>query len=104
MRYVDSPLRGDRIVIPIALRPTMLKLLHVGHMGVDKTIKRARDAIYWPSIDAQIKDMILKCATCLENRNPNQQREPLISHEIPDRPWQNLATDLFQLNDRNYVL
>ena len=97
-------LRGDRIVIPIALRPTMLKLLHVGHMGVDKTIKRARDAIYWPSIDAQIKDMILKCATCLENRNPNQQREPLISHEIPDRPWQNLATDLFQLNDRNYVL
>ena len=79
----------------------MLKLLHV---GVDKTVSRARDAIYWPGIDSQIKDMILKCEVCLKHRHPNQQREPLMPHDVPDGPWQNLATDLFQWNDRNYVL
>ena len=52
-------LRRERIVIPQELCPTMLKLLHVGHFGEDKTVSRARDAIYWPGIDSQIKGMIL---------------------------------------------
>ena len=97
-------LRGERIVTPQELCPTMLKLLHVGYFGVNNTISRARDAIYWPGINSQIKDMILKCEVCLKHRNPNQQREPLMPHDVPDGPWQNVATDLFQWNDRNYVL
>ena len=92
-------LRGQRIVIPQELHPTMLKLLHIGHFGTDKTVSRARDAIYWPGIDSQIKDMILKCEVCLKHRHPNQQREPLMSYDVPDGPWQNVATDLFQWND-----
>ena len=48
--------------------------------------------------------MILKCVVCLEDRNPTQQREQMLSHEIPDRPWQNVATDLFQWKDHHYIL
>ena len=65
-------LRGDRIVIPRELCSTMLRLLHVGHFGVEKTTRKARGAVYWPSIDSQIKDMILKCDTCLTHRSANR--------------------------------
>ena len=28
----------------------------------------------------------------------------MMSHEVPERPWQNVATDLFQWKDRHYIL
>ena len=32
------------------------------------------------------------------------QKEPLICHEVPVRPWQNVATNLFSWNTDNYVV
>ena len=40
---------------------------------------------------------------CLNNRN-KQPREMLIPHEIPKHPWMKVATDLFELNDKDYVI
>ena len=54
----------------------MLKLLNVGHFGVYKIVCGARDAMFWPGIDSQIKDMILKFEVCLKHRHPNQLQEP----------------------------
>ena len=64
-------LKGDRIVIPRELRSTMLRLLHVGHFGVEKTIGKARGAVNLPSIDSQIRGMILKCDRCLSHKCAN---------------------------------
>ena len=33
-----------------------------------------------------------------------QQKEPLIPLDIPDRPWQAMSTDLFDWNDKNYLV
>ena len=44
-----------------------------------------------------------KCSTCLNNRN-KQSKEKLIPHDIPDYPWLKVATDLFELNDKDYVI
>jgi transposase InsO family protein len=30
--------------------------------------------------------------------------QPLKSNEIPDRPWQKIRTDLFQFDDRQYLI
>ena len=40
---------------------------------------------------------------CQEYRNA-QQKEPLRPHDIPVRPWQMVATDLFVWKNTNYVL
>ena len=37
-------------------------------------------------------------------REAEQQREPLITHEIPTRPWTKVGCDLFGLNGRDYLL
>ena len=60
----------------------MLEKLHEGHLGIIKTIARARDVLFWPRMSVEITEKIKNCPVCLENR-PSQQPEPLKSHEIP---------------------
>ena len=60
----------------------MLEKLHEGHLGINKTIARARDVLFWPRMSVEITEKIKNCPVCLENR-PSQQPEPLKSHEIP---------------------
>ena len=34
----------------------------------------------------------------------SQAKEPLKSHELPERPWQRIAFDLFELDKQGYVV
>ena len=52
----------------------------------------------WPGMSAQIEDMILRCATCIEER-PEKQKEPLLPHDVPEQAWQKLGVDLFKGKD-----
>ena len=33
----------------------------------------------------------------------NQTKEPLICHEPTSKPWEKVATDIFKLDDKNYL-
>ncbi|XP_046544508.1 uncharacterized protein K02A2.6-like [Haliotis rubra] len=96
-------LRGDRIVIPSTMRKEMLSKVHTGHMGMEKTKRRARDVLYWPGMSSQIDDLVSSCGICQENQMSNP-KEPLTPHEIPSRPWQMIGTDLFQLEGCHYII
>ena len=72
-------------------------------MGVQKLKERARDVLFWPGMCKEIETFVEKCLTCQEYRNA-QQKEPLRPHDIPVRPWQMVATDMFVWNNTNYVL
>ena len=39
-------LRGGRILIPTSMRKEMLERIHQGHMGIEKSKRRARDVLY----------------------------------------------------------
>ena len=47
--------------------------------------------------------MVSGCSTCLTYRN-HQQSEGKIEHEIPDTPWNKVATDLFTIYGKGYVI
>ena len=96
-------LKGHRLVIPSNLRSDIITKLHLGHMGVEKTLSRARDIVFWPKMSSQITDLILNCDICLDHRDSNA-KEPLVPHEIPSYPWQVVGTDLFTLDDKDYVV
>lgn len=83
---------GDRAVIPQALsiRKDMLKRIHASHLGIEGCLRRARESIYWPQMNAEVKDFIEKCETC-RTFDSNQAREPLKPHEVPPRPWAKLV-------------
>ena len=93
----------DRVVIPTNLRSEIIKKLHCTHMGIEGSLRRACEAFYWPLMNAEIKDCITKCSICNTVR-PEQCREPLMSHEVPDRPRAKVGTDLFTYNRQTYIV
>ena len=95
--------KSHKMIVPERLRPEMLKRIHESHLGIEKSKRRARDILYWPNMNAQITDVIAKCSSCLKHRK-NNTKEPLIQHEVPDRPWQKIACDLFTLGGKDYLL
>jgi hypothetical protein len=99
----DIIFKGEKIVIPRALRSQMLDKVHIGHMGIEKCKMRARDIIFWPGMGKDIETVVSKCSVCQE-RNMHNPKEPLIPHEIPTLPWEVVATDLFDHENSKYVL
>lgn len=96
-------LKGNRIVLPTVLQPEILKRLHTGHMGMEKTKRRARNIVYWPNMNGVIDEMISQCNTCMDFRNQNP-KEPLVTTPIPDGPWQKVGTDLITLHGSDYLV
>ena len=70
-------LKGEKLIIPKAMQPEMLKLIHCSHLGIEKCKRRARDIMYWPGMSSQIQDTVSACGTCNTYQRKNQ-KEPLI--------------------------
>ena len=94
---------GCRVFIPCALRNQVLFNLHESHQGVTRTKERARLAVYWPGIDRDIETIIMACKEC-QDELPSLAKEPMISHALPDRPFQHLALDFAHFNGRDYLI
>lgn len=94
---------NDKIVVPYSLRPSMLKLLHSNHFGIDKTKSRAREVMYWPNITADIENLVINCQSCNKYMNA-QVKETLHSHEVPDLPFSKLAMDIAEIGPNIYLI
>ena len=94
--------KGLRCLIPTNLRPKIRERLHGAHTGSESCLRRARETVYWPGMTSDIKDYIAKCAVCATYQK-EQPKEPLISHRIPNRPWETVGTDIFHFEDRDYL-
>ena len=81
----------------------MLTKIHASHIGIQGCLRRAREVLYWPGMNKDIEDHVAKCEVC--NSQPAAQgKEPLICHEIPSRPWEKIAVDLFELNGSEFMV
>ena len=81
----------------------MLKKVHASHQGAEASIRQAKDVLFWPGMNSEITNMVSQCAACNEYQS-RQQKEPLMTSEIPTRPWQMVAQDLFTVNRENYLI
>lgn len=95
--------RNNRVVVPTKMRSLMLEKIHESHQGIEKSKRFGRDILFWPGMSAQIADMVGKCSTCNTYRQQNT-KEPLIGHAIPQRPWQKVGMDLFELHSKQYLI
>ena len=100
--YDGLMFRGEKLIIPASKRATTLQKLYQAHLRIEQTLRRARDIIIWPGMSKQITEMVSKCSLCLEHRN-SQCKEPMLPHEIPDRPWSKVGAYLFELHQENYL-
>lgn len=96
-------LKGVRIVVPVLMRPEMITRVHEGHLGIEKSRRRARTVMYWPNMNAEIERAVNNCAVCLKYRY-KQQKEPLKPHHVPNTPWMKVGADLFHLQGKDYLV
>eukprot|EP00057_Strongylocentrotus_purpuratus_P007672 XP_011662146.1 PREDICTED: uncharacterized protein K02A2.6-like [Strongylocentrotus purpuratus] len=95
--------RGERIVIPVTMRKKMREMLHDSHLGVESCLRRARECLHWPGMNADIKTFISTCDACRTYERQNQ-KETLQPTELPDRPWEKVGVDLFELKGKHYLI
>lgn len=94
----------NRIVIPSALRDVILKRIHDdGHLSLNKCRKRVQESVWWPYISKELACYIERCSFCQINRRCNRA-EPLRPTKLPERPWEQIALDLFELEGEKYLI
>ncbi|VDH90162.1 Hypothetical predicted protein [Mytilus galloprovincialis] len=95
--------RGERAIIPRTLRMDMMQRIHSSHIGIGGSLRRAKECLYWPGMHSDITQYIQSCETCQMFEN-KQQKETLIPHEVPDRPWAKVGTDLCSFEGKDYLV
>ncbi len=104
LSYVDGLLfKASRVIIPSSMRKEMLSKLHKTHQGMVKSKQRARDTMFWPAMNKDIENTCNECNECLKYA-PQNKKEPLKPHKIPDRPWDKVGTDLFSKEGKDYIV
>ena len=96
-------LMGQRIVIPVSLRPSILSALHAAHQGVGSMLARAADSVFWPNISTDITRIREECAHCHRVAKSNPMQPPSEPSQ-PDYPFQMLCSDYFTHNNHDYVV
>ena len=99
-------LKGTRIVIPDKKHKDILKLIHEGHLGLNKCKLHAKETAYWPGLNDQLEKLVLNCELCLKYSHSKCKQEPSISlgQEVPLHPLTKLATDIFHFEGASYLL
>ncbi|XP_047484153.1 uncharacterized protein K02A2.6-like [Penaeus chinensis] len=96
-------IKGSKFVIPASMQKIVLDRIHEGHQGITKCQLRAKDCVYWISINRDIEDLVQQCSICQETSR-SHTKETLIPHELPTRPWQYVGTDLFHYGGNDFLI
>ena len=91
-----------RIVVPEAMRRETLEKIHEGHQGISRCRLRAGNSVWWPGLSQEIKAVTERCFECAKENTT--RTEPLINTRLPKYPWQQVASDLFELQGKSYLV
>ena len=99
-------LKDTRIVILDKNNEAILKLIHAGHLGLNKCKLHAKETVYWPGLNDQLEKLVLNCELCLKYSHSKCKHEPslCLGQEVPLYPWTKLATDIFHFEGASYLL
>ena len=93
----------ERLVVPTSMKKEMLTQIHRSHIGIEGCLWRAREVLYWPLMNAEVKGLVSKRPTC-QAHQPAQCREELKPYPIPFRPGETVSINLFELGKQHIVL
>ena len=95
--------KGRRVVIPRNIQEDILAQLHYGHQGIEKTRLLAKEHVFWPRINKDIKAACTLCQPCQQFQQ-QQPKEPIICQKKPPAPWIKLGTDLFEIEGWHFLI
>ncbi|KAL1250737.1 hypothetical protein QQF64_018533 [Cirrhinus molitorella] len=95
--------RGQCVIIPKALRAEMLTCIPANYIGGEARYRQVKETLAWPNMRGEIKYYVANCAACNKYMH-KQQKEMMMSLEIPVRPWQIVSMDLYAYGGREFLI
>ena len=95
-------LKGPSLIIPATLRENYLQRLHEGHLSASKTVLNAGSICFGRG--SKLTSKTTQGGVRYASRGAGQPESRCRPHEIPDRPWQKLSMDFFDLKGKCYIL
>ena len=90
----DLVVRGQRVIVPAALRSKMVALAHEGHQGIVRSKQRARDIYWWPKMDVDIEKVVRSCQVCADlDKSARTRSTPLHPVPPPETAWEKVGVD-----------
>lgn len=95
--------KANQILIPKAMRLKMSTTVHSGHPGVQSSLRRAKQVLFWINMSKDIQAMVEACSVC-QHHQRNNIKSNICSKDVPELPFERVASDLFYFKGREYVL
>ena len=96
-------MKNSKVLIPDSLKQKYINEVHSGHMGVEATLMKAREFIFWKGYSADIKEAVEKCGICQSQDRRSSTRQKYVS-EVPPHPWHTLGSDLFYFQRNDFLI
>ena len=81
----------------------MLTRVHRSHFGAGSCIRRAKISLFWPGMTTDITNTFSSCTLCAQYAS-QAPREPMLSHNIPDRPWSVVSQDILMWQSKWHLV
>ena len=81
-------------------RQILLDIAHEGHPGIDAMKRFVREHMWYPSVDAEIEQIVESCLPCQASTS-TKHRDPLVPTDPPGEVWTDLAADHWGPTPRN---
>ena len=95
--------KGQRVVVPREARAVILQRIHSSHIGVNGCICRARKAVFYPGLTADIKKTVcwVRCVRSIPVVN-DQRALDIARRSIP--PVEKISVDIFTFHNQDYLI
>uniref|UniRef100_A0A8C6LDR0 Gypsy retrotransposon integrase-like protein 1 n=1 Tax=Nothobranchius furzeri TaxID=105023 RepID=A0A8C6LDR0_NOTFU len=90
--------RRKQLVLPEQHKARVLNELHdqMGHQGTDRTTSLIRDRFFWPYMQREIEQYVMKC-TCLKQKKPSRETRAPLSNIVTTQPFELVSVDFLHL-------
>ncbi len=95
--------RNQELLVPRTCRHSVIRALHQAHQGLRAMLRRANGNVFWPNIRRDLQCFRDECLYC-QSHLPQQQRQPMMSVDVPTAPGLVIASDYFQSGGKEFVL
>ena len=93
------------IIPPPEAIPFLLKNFHSAHVGIERTVRLAKQFFFWHGMLNDLTTTIDSCKAC-QMYTPSQKKKVIQSHTLLKAAFsfQECASDLFTLNGNEYII
>lgn len=94
---------GDRQLVPKSLRKFALKIVHITHLGVSKTVSKMKQSFYWPGFNT---DVMYSVSAYKESHifTKSKLKCLLLDHYILNLPFSNIGDGIAEIQGHNKSL